>query len=108
MTKAFLPIKLGHSGAGNSERVGRGGVGEVCEGVVDACVRGGPPPLARPHQTLVLPPVHAAEPVPQEERLRAESGIVAVRLLAPRADPAPRPPGRSSRLSLFARGKRFV
>src|ERR1022692_4825172 len=28
MTKAFLPIKLGHSGAGNIERVGRGGVGE--------------------------------------------------------------------------------
>jgi hypothetical protein len=66
------------------------------------------PLLAQLHQTLVLPPVHAAEPVPQEERLRAESGIVAVRLLAPRADPAPRPRGRSSRLSLFARGKRFV
>ena len=66
------------------------------------------PQLAQLHQTLVLPPVHAAEPVPQEERLRAESGIVAVRLLAPRADPAPRPRGRSSRLSLFARGKRFV
>ena len=26
------------------------------------------PPLARPHQILVLPPVHPAEPVPQEEQ----------------------------------------
>src|ERR1017187_4961740 len=89
MTKAFLPIKLGHSGAGNIERVGRGGVGEKpFEGFAST---GPSSPNPRP-----TPCTRGRTRAPRRAAA-CRVGIVAVRLLAPRADPAPPPPGRSSR-----------